>query len=947
MLILAGVSLNAIVGDNGIITNAQNANMKNGMAILEEYLQQKYVENFENFTSDDTNKVAKLSALYNEYFYNPQDDGFGTVNYILDAEGHALYLVNKSGLPEDIQDSLQGGNCGYGLTGIERYTAFVSLDDVYGVTSDLKVYYSSGQGSFMGIASKDDLDDDTTSRVVLNSASALAKAAKSDGTDVTVADTQSVRNLVVDENSGATSLSDLYVFGSLENLTLKNLKLNNLDGIQTALKLNYVYFQNCEIGDYSSLAKVSKLKYLYFYSIDDNELNLICNGIKNANYPYLRYFAAVGSQDYISDTRDVTSGSRKVGVKYITNLNPIGTLSSTCIGNVEYLNLQCNEITNTVDEQGKTKYALENLVLFNNLYFLRVERNALTSLKGLENNKKIVYLYVSFNKLGQDETYTSLTTVVDDQTGLEREATDEDRGKNETNSIYALQYLENLYLLKIEGNVDLKWVGYLKYCTKIGCLYFGDGLDETISDINMVDTEVASIRTIIKNCGGYKSYPGKYWLSLLDETDTALEVNLDSQTITKSQFESLGTYKNIKYLNLKNLKIIGKDEENNDYLINNKDEINMLITSVLKNITNLQYLNVDSTVPTARNEGTSLYNLNDLSFIKGVDLTNSEDDILLREIRASNTLLSTQEQDEEGVWKNYNNGLILLDEKRVGSDEIYGKNMGCLIISEEHINLGDMNQTTKLLVERRTASNFGRDYYGLIAIMNKAKIISSISNCVGLERVLLMSGLGAADTKLDLSNNTSLTYFNTHWGYENGEVILPMSCSEVSLHIWETSGRIKFAGEGTPHITELTMNSTKRAGLISFLSQLPAGTIIDRIQFRVSNVFDGVDNTDLDFFEEVYNARNSKLQIKGILLSYTSTKLKSLKGLEYIDGLETIDTNGYEYLSLSDISALKYHASTMREVTLKNTAISDTSVFVTFSNLKHLDLRNCCLQFQN
>ena len=53
MLILAGVSLNAIVGDNGIITNAQTANMKNGMAALEEFLQEKYVENYDNILEDE------------------------------------------------------------------------------------------------------------------------------------------------------------------------------------------------------------------------------------------------------------------------------------------------------------------------------------------------------------------------------------------------------------------------------------------------------------------------------------------------------------------------------------------------------------------------------------------------------------------------------------------------------------------------------------------------------------------------------------------------------------------------------------------------------------------------------------------------------------------------------------------------------------------------------
>ena len=60
MLILAGVSLNAIVGDNGIITNAQQANMKNGMAVLEEWLQQKYVEYYD----DSANYANKALLLY-------------------------------------------------------------------------------------------------------------------------------------------------------------------------------------------------------------------------------------------------------------------------------------------------------------------------------------------------------------------------------------------------------------------------------------------------------------------------------------------------------------------------------------------------------------------------------------------------------------------------------------------------------------------------------------------------------------------------------------------------------------------------------------------------------------------------------------------------------------------------------------------------------------------
>ena len=43
MLILAGVSLNAVIGDNGIITQAQNATYMQSVAVLEEYLNTYYV----------------------------------------------------------------------------------------------------------------------------------------------------------------------------------------------------------------------------------------------------------------------------------------------------------------------------------------------------------------------------------------------------------------------------------------------------------------------------------------------------------------------------------------------------------------------------------------------------------------------------------------------------------------------------------------------------------------------------------------------------------------------------------------------------------------------------------------------------------------------------------------------------------------------------------------
>lgn len=88
MLILAGVSLNAIVGDNGIITNAQNANMKSGIAVLEEFLHEKYVENYN--INESSKKLFYLIKMYPQYFYIPRLEGYGGLDYI-ETEGKSLY----------------------------------------------------------------------------------------------------------------------------------------------------------------------------------------------------------------------------------------------------------------------------------------------------------------------------------------------------------------------------------------------------------------------------------------------------------------------------------------------------------------------------------------------------------------------------------------------------------------------------------------------------------------------------------------------------------------------------------------------------------------------------------------------------------------------------------------------------------------------------------------
>ena len=110
MLILAGVSLNATIGDNGIITQAQNATIMQSCAVLEEFLNNYYVEHYEEF-SNNINKaeaIQKYSAS-SKWIYNPASNGYGSIQYLVDSNGKCLYLINKDALPEEIKKQIVGG----------------------------------------------------------------------------------------------------------------------------------------------------------------------------------------------------------------------------------------------------------------------------------------------------------------------------------------------------------------------------------------------------------------------------------------------------------------------------------------------------------------------------------------------------------------------------------------------------------------------------------------------------------------------------------------------------------------------------------------------------------------------------------------------------------------------------------------------------------------------
>ena len=121
-----------------------SAKQKQGMAALEEFLQEKYVEAYDIVSNNNiTSELDILRTVYPEYFYQPTDET--GLPYILNS-GNMYFLIQKENLPSELQEQIVGGDAGD-----KTYESYANLIDVYGVTSKLKVYYcSNGLASLVG-----------------------------------------------------------------------------------------------------------------------------------------------------------------------------------------------------------------------------------------------------------------------------------------------------------------------------------------------------------------------------------------------------------------------------------------------------------------------------------------------------------------------------------------------------------------------------------------------------------------------------------------------------------------------------------------------------------------------------------------------------------------------------------------------------------------------------
>ena len=581
------------------------------MVALEEWLQQKYVEYYDE-TEKYPSKPELLNAKIEDLLLKD-----GSRNYIIN-NNKVYYLINKSDLPKEIKEQLVGGDA-------TDYTLYTRLIDVYGMTEDLKVYYCNTEtGVSYGDLDVKDVDLNQPVKSVNENPDVkdmiedvLGNMGVEIDTEVgvTTENLYTIKDLSLDgaKYKNINDLSVLSEMKNLETLILSTWTLSDLNGLEGCPLLNSVYLKNCNISDYTNLEKVINLQKLYFYfptsmteEIANEQVENLGDGLENAGkLSKLEYFGISGVTDYFEGTRNYTwdyhgsydkhkyTNSTRSKLKVIDNLSKF---NETIKNNLSYIYLQCNNINSVKCFSG-----------FGDIVEITLNCNSsLTSLFGLENHSSIFYIAAhscnlkTVENLSGDTSLQILTVQnnplltnfsgIEDNTQLTRLLAS---NCNITDISALSKHNEKFINLEMENNVNLQNVITLGRCKKLVELYLNGNIN--MEGEQLRDALANSETHILKNCGRNYSLPGKYLI----------------------YFSSVSNSIDYSYNNLKEYLTDSSD----DFLaLKNQTQITRLSLKGQNKLSDLKINEILSTLPNL--EFISLYGctaLASLDFVKGVN----------------------------------------------------------------------------------------------------------------------------------------------------------------------------------------------------------------------------------------------------------------------------------------------------------------------------------------
>jgi len=559
MLILAGVSLNALVGDNGIITNAQNANIKQKVAELEEYIHEYYVRNYDSFGKYPTN-IGALKSIPNSsnWIYT------GKFGYVIDKANNLHYFLNCEKLPNEMKKII-------GDTPKREYADYVDCKNVWGITEDLKVYYCDNGLEDMYSVSDIVLGKENGATIAFSADSTISKLLYGEDSDknVSIADLRSQTILNLDGRFD--NLNDLYNFTSLNKLVLSNMNLDSLEGLEYNTNLIGIFIQKTTIGDYSTLAKLPNLKHIYFYNTTDDEIRKFCDnnvGIGNKNLKSLTHLGIYGAQHFIYLYNDDGSqyDSDATARSEVTNISCLSYLSSETKERITHLYLNNNKIEN-----------IDNLYEFTNLKLLRLETNNIVSLNGIYNVTEdrgitnIEYLFARRNQLGKEIESRNLNPATDALRSFSKVTL------KANNSYEFSKVLNKISILDLGLNNSLVFIDYLQTCSSLKRLWL-DGCS------SLSNNSVLVAANVINGAESFIDSDFEFYLASADNNITRFEIG--TREMTTTEFENLFKDKTKLYrLKLDGLVIVN---ENGEAITNYNAELN----ATLKKLTSIKFLSL-------------------------------------------------------------------------------------------------------------------------------------------------------------------------------------------------------------------------------------------------------------------------------------------------------------------------------------------------------------------
>ncbi len=570
LLILAGVTIASLTGDNGILTRASDAKIETAVGAVKEALKLEQGEkriNEEELTPETLLTEGKVQRTVQQ-----GEDG----NYY-------MYYALK----EDAVEGMEGLGKGN----------ITELKDIFLIDDNLNVKYIANNGKEYGdnINNKI-LEDETEIRFANKSFSEyVSKISGVTEEEMKFKWMKEQTSLTITDTS-VSSLQDLVFFPNLISLTLGEYGSNvppitTMNGIENCTKLKELFVIYGPDKDYSALSKLNNLEnFTRFAGTDYNDIieglkqcrNLKAITIRNSKIKDMKIISklnlnnlvylnlSINQIDKIQGIENCTNIERLVlsdnqitkieNIDHLNNLNELylennniqditplsentSLLNLNLLGNVNidgnrnnYTGERLealNKIGEILDRGGTINIDVDKLGLFTNYRKLHLNLQNLSTLEPLEGLTQLVELHLTNNQITLEDIKSQ--EILKSMTNLQSLNLTNNNITNIT-AINSLKNLRNLYIGGVNNKINLKEI------------------EDIISNLNLLNVSTESLKTI-NNCDSNKITKLNLIVSSLTELpDLSRFVKLKTLSLQQnpniSNFETISQITSLESLSL-------------------------------------------------------------------------------------------------------------------------------------------------------------------------------------------------------------------------------------------------------------------------------------------------------------------------------------------------------------------------------------------------------------